>query len=299
MYTVSNDWRNMKNEKIVAKEFAISIQLDENSDFFSLTDIARHKNAEAPDIVVQNWLRRYDTIEFLGLWETLNNVNFKPIEFEGFKNAAGANSFTLSPQKWIKATNALGLRSKSGRYGGGTFAHIDIAMEFASWVSPEFKLYIIKEYQRLKSTEVKQQSLEWNLSRTLSKINYRIHTDAIKEFLIPPELTPEQASLKYAEEADVLNMALFGKTAKQWREENPQDAKTGNMRDFAPLEHLIVLSNLENINSMLIGDKVPQNERLLKLNKTAITQLKSLYADKRIGKLKSQSLQRQIGSATV
>ncbi|GHT81073.1 hypothetical protein FACS1894125_1120 [Actinomycetota bacterium] len=289
----------MKNEKIVAKEFAISIQLDENSDFFSLTDIARHKNAEAPDIVVQNWLRRYDTIEFLGLWETLNNVNFKPIEFEGFKNAAGANSFTLSPQKWIKATNALGLRSKSGRYGGGTFAHIDIAMEFASWVSPEFKLYIIKEYQRLKSTEVKQQSLEWNLSRTLSKINYRIHTDAIKEFLIPPELTPEQASLKYAEEADVLNMALFGKTAKQWREENPQDAKTGNMRDFAPLEHLIVLSNLENINSMLIGDKVPQNERLLKLNKTAITQLKSLYADKRIGKLKSQSLQRQIGSATV
>ena len=218
-------------------------------------------------------MRGKDTIEFLGLWEQLHNPNFKPIEFDRFRKEAGANAFTLSPQKWIENTNAIGIVSKSGRYGG-TFAHSDIAFEFASWVSAEFKLYIIKDYKRLKSEESSRLSLNWNLNRTLSKINYRIHTDAIKENIIPENITKEQANFIYANEADVLNVALFGKTAKQWREQNPD--LEGNMRDYATIEQLLVLANIESMNAEFIRMQLPQNERLIKLNQMAISQLKSL-----------------------
>ncbi|WP_322790738.1 KilA-N domain-containing protein [Sedimentibacter hydroxybenzoicus] len=216
-------------------------------EFISLTDIARYKSDE-PFIVINNWIRSKDTIEFLGLWEQLHNPNFKPIEFDRFKKEAGYNAFTLSPQKWIKNTNAIGIVSKSGRYGG-TFAHSDIAFEFASWISAEFKLYIIKDYKRLKSDKSSTLSLNWNLNREISKLNYRIHTDAIKENLIPPELTSYQISMTYANEADVLNVALFGITAKQWRDEN--SGKSGNIRDYATLNQLLVLANMENYNAIL------------------------------------------------
>ncbi|GAB6173580.1 KilA-N domain-containing protein [Paradesulfitobacterium aromaticivorans] len=242
------------------------------NDYISLTDIARYKS-EDPSAVIQNWMRNRDTIEFLGLWEQLNNLNFKPLEFEGFKNQAGANSFVLSPQKWIANTNAIGIISKSGRYGG-TFAHKDIAFEFASWVSAEFKLYIIKDYQRLKAEENSRLSLNWNLNRTLSKINYKIHTDAIKKNLIPENVSKKHAGITYATEADLLNVALFGKTAKEWRTENPD--LDGNIRDYATLQQLIVLANLENLNAEFIKQGLSQRERLLKLNEIAIEQLRSL-----------------------
>lgn len=273
-------------EKLMVQGTEISILLRDQKDYISLTDIAKYRNRDEPFSIINNWMRNRSTIEFLGLWEKLCNPNFKPIEFERFKNEAGSNYFVLSPQRWIESTQAIGIISKPGRYGG-TFAHKDIAFEFASWISSEFKLYLIIEFQRLKDDENQRLSLEWNLQRTLAKVNYRIHTDAIKENLIPPELTKEQIHFVYASEADLLNMALFGKTAKQWRDENP-DAK-GNMRDEAAIEQLVVLSNMESINSMLIRQDVPASERIKQLNSIAITQMKSLTGNRHIKKLTDQS----------
>ncbi|AHF14874.1 KilA-N domain-containing protein [Niabella soli] len=255
---------------------------DFKNEYISLTDIARYKSDE-PNDVIRNWLRTRDTIEFLGLWEQLHNPNFKPVEFDGFRKKAGMNAFALSPQKWIEATNAIGITARSGRYGG-TFAHTDIAFEFASWISPEFKLYIIKDYKRLKNEENSRLSLNWNLNRTLSKLNYRILTDAIKENIIPKSITKEQAAIIYAHEADVLNMALFGVTAKQWREQNR--TLEGNIRDQATIEQLLVLANLEGLNAEFIKMGLPQNDRLIKLNQAAISQLTSLLKNNTIKQIK-------------
>lgn len=263
----------VKKDTIEAKGFAIQIYTEDfKNDYISLTDIARYKNVHEPKDVVKNWLRVRDTIEFLGLWETIHNPNFKGVEFDSFRKEAGTNAFTLSPQRWIENTNAIGIVSKSGR-SGGTSAHPDIAMEFASWISAEFKLYLIQDYKRLKSDENSKLSLGWNLNREISKINYKIHTDAIKEYLLK-DLTNEQLSYKYASEADMLNVALFNKRAKQWREENP-DLK-GNMRDYASLNELLVLANMESYNAILIGKGVEQKERMIELRKLARTQLISL-----------------------
>ena len=263
----------VKKDTIEAKGFAIQIYTEDfRNDYISLTDIARYKNMHEPKDVVKNWLRVRDTIEFLGLWETIHNPNFKGVEFDSFRKEAGTNAFTLSPQRWIENTNAIGIISKSGR-GGGTFAHPDIAMEFASWISAEFKLYLIQDYKRLKSDENSKLSLEWNLNREISKINYKIHTDAIKEYLLE-DLTNEQLSYKYASEADMLNVALFNKRAKQWRAEN-SDLK-GNMRDYASLNELLVLANMESYNAILIGKGMEQKERMVELRKLARTQLTSL-----------------------
>ncbi|MBC5723601.1 MULTISPECIES: KilA-N domain-containing protein [Eubacteriales] len=247
-------------------------------DYISLTDIAKHRNPEFPADVVKNWMRLRSTLEFLGLWEELNNPNFNMVDFDQFKNDAGSNAFVMSPQKWIKSTNAIGLISKSGRYGGGTFAHKDIAFEFASWLSPEFKLYIIKDYQRLKEDEGHRLALDWNVKRILVSANYKIHTDAIKENLIPPELSKQQQGYVYADEADLLNVVLFGKTAKQWRIENP--GIKGNIRDYATIEQLLVLTNLENLNAYLVNQGVPQPERMKKLRATVVYQLKTLSEGK-------------------
>jgi hypothetical protein len=228
-------------------------------------------------------MRNRSTIEFIGLWETFNNPNFNSIEFDGIKNMAGSNSFSLTPKRWIDSTNAIGIVSKTGRYGG-TFAHKDIAFEFATWISAEFKFYLIREFQRLKETENANHNMEWNLQRTISKINYRIHTDSIKENLIPKEITSLQKNLVYASEADLLNVALFGTTAKEWRDANAD--KNGNIRDYATLEQLIVLSNLESINALLLQQDLAQAERLVLLNQTAISQMKSLVALHSIKKLK-------------
>ena len=261
-----------KKDTIEANGFAIQIYTEEfQNDYISLTDIARYKSDE-PFIVINNWLRSKDNIQFLGLWESMNNPDFKPIEFDRFKNEAGSNAFTLSPQKWIEKTNAIGIVSKSGRYGG-TFAHSDIALEFASWISPEFKLYIIQDYKRLKSNENSNLSFNWNLNREISKINYKIHTDAIKKYLLA-DLTKEQLSYKYANEADMLNVALFNKQAKQWREENPNSK--GNIRDYASLNELLVLANMESYNAVLISKGMQQQERMIELRKLARTQLTSL-----------------------
>lgn len=272
---------NKKVESVIhadGVDVAVVTTVGSEEDYISLTDMARHRNPIAPKDVVKNWLRLRSTIDFLGLWEELNNPNFKGVEFDSFKSHAGENSFTLSPQQWIKSTNAIGLISKSGRYGGGTYAHKDIAFEFASWLSPEFKLYIIKDYQRLKEDEGHRLALDWNVKRILAKANYRIHTDAIKMNLIPPELPRVQQGYVYADEADVLNVALFGKTAKQWKQENP--GVKGNMRDFASIEQLLVLANLENINALLIEQGVPQQERLEKLHATALYQIETITDSK-------------------
>jgi hypothetical protein len=272
-----------KKNEIIVKGIKIGTLKLGKEDFISLTDIARNKNFEEPKDVVKNWMRSRTTIEFIGLWEQLNNPNFKGVEFDSFLFSAGSNSFTLSPTKWIEATNAKGIISKQGN-SGGTFAHKDIAFEFASWVSSEFKLYLIKEFQRLKEDENDRLKLDWNLQRTLAKINYTIHTDAIKANLIPQALNKNQVSFVYANEADLLNMALFGITAKDWRDTNPN--ADGNIRDSATLEQLVVLSNLESINAVLIHQGLPQSERLFELNKIAITQMKSLLNSKQIKKLK-------------
>lgn len=256
----------------------------EDNDYISLTDIAKYKNNDSPADVIKNWMRSRNTIEFLGLWEKLYNPDFKVVEFDQFKSEAGANAFVLSPQKWIKSTNAIGITSKSGRYGG-TFAHKDIAFEFASWVSSEFKLYIIKEYQRLKEDENSRLSLEWNVNRTLSKINYKIHTDAIKENLIPHDLPNSRIGFTYASEADLLNVALFDMTAKEWRQANPD--KKGNIRDYATLEQLIVMANLESYNAQLIGAGIEQSARLVELNKMAQFQMKSLLKNNSVKRLES------------
>ena len=260
------------------------ISKGDDNDYISLTDIAKYKNAEDAFIVINNWMRTRDTIDFLGLWEQLHNPAFKPIEFDRFKSQAGANAFTLSPQKWISETNAIGIISKSGRYGG-TFALKDIAFEFASWISAEFKLYIIKDYQRLKTDENSHLSLSWNINRTISKINYKIHTDAIKGNLIPDNVSPQQQALTYASEADVLNVALFGKTAKEWRTTNV-DSK-GNIRDQASIQQLIVLSNMESMNAELIKQNISQSQRLFVLNKMAIDQMSSLVGNNTIQKLQN------------
>ena len=260
-------------EKIHANGFDISLFTEDlKNSYISLTDIAKYRSDE-PNDVIKNWLRNKDTIAFLGLWESLHNPDFKPIEFDGFRNEAGSNAFTMSPTKWIEGVNAKGIISKSGRYGG-TFAHSDIAMEFASWISPEFKLYIIKDFQRLKDDENSRLSLNWNLNRELTKLNYKIHTDAIKENLIIPELTTAQKSFVYANEADVLNVALFGKTAKEWRDENPD--KKGNIRDYSDINYLLVLANLESYNAILIEQNIPQAKRLEMLRSTAEKQLKTI-----------------------
>ena len=245
---------------------------DFENEFISLTDIARYKSDE-PTAVIQNWMRNRDVIEFLGLWERLHNSDFKPLEFAGFKKQAGANAFTMSPKKWIEATNAIGIVSKSGRYGG-TYAHSDIAMSFATWISPEFQLYIMKDYRRLKTDENSRLSLNWNLNREISKLNYRIHTDAIKDNLIPPELTSAQVAYTYANEADMLNVVLFGKTAKQWKDDNP--TVKGNMRDVATLNQLLVLANLESYNAVLINQGKDQKERMELLRQLAVQQLQTL-----------------------
>lgn len=272
-----------KNKKINVQGVDIVLYEDENKDFISVTDIARHKDPEHTDTIIQNWMRNRNTIELLGFWETIYNPDFKPLEFEGFRKQAGLNSFVMTPKRWIENTNAIGIVSKAGRYGG-TFAHKDIALEFASWISIEFKLYVIKEFQRLKDEENNRLKLEWNLQRTISKINYQIHTNAIKENLIPKTITKQQANFVYANEADLLNVALFGVTAKEWRDNNPN--QKGNIRDFASLEQLVVLSNMESINSLLIEQGLIQSERLVQLNKVAITQMKSLLESKAIQKLK-------------
>jgi hypothetical protein len=256
--------------KINVQQTDVTILKINEDDYISLTDIAKFKTSD-PFIVVCNWMRNRNTIEYLGIWETLYNPDFKPIEFDRFRTEAGLNAFTLSPQKWIDATNAKGIISKSGRYGG-TFAHKDIAFKFAAWISIEFELYFIKEFQRMKEEEQKQ--IGWTAKRELAKINYRIHTDAIKQNLIPAELTREQINYVYAGEADVLNMALFGMTAKQWRDANP-DLK-GNIRDYAGINELICLSNMENLNAVFITQNMPQSERLVKLNQIAIQQMKVL-----------------------
>lgn len=273
----------MTKNKIIVQQTEIAIIKKQEKDFISLTDIAKYRNQEEPFSIINNWMRNRSTIEFLGLWEKLNNSDFKPLDFERFRNEAGSNYFVLSPQRWIRATNAKGIISKSGRYGG-TFGHKDIAFEFASWISSEFKLYLITEFQRLKEEENSRLELEWNVQRTIAKVNYRIHTDAIKENLIPPELTKQQINFVYANEADRLNMALFGKTAKEWRMENPH--AEGNIRDHATIEQLVVLSNLESINAVLIRQGLDQSERLQQLNTIAITQMKSLIGNQNLKSLK-------------
>lgn len=272
-----------KSRKITIQDAHITLIQRNETDFISLTDIARYKDPKHTDTIIQNWMRNRNTIELLGFWETIYNPNFKPLEFDGFRNQAGLNSFVMTPKRWIENTNAIGMISKAGRYGG-TFAHKDIALEFASWISIEFKLYVIKEFQRLKDEEKDRLKLEWNLQRTIAKVNYQIHTDAIKENLIPPEITKQQASFVYAHEADLLNVALFGITAKAWREMSPD--KKGNIRDDATLEQLVVLSNMESINALLIQQGLAQSERLLQLNKVAISQMKSLLASKSSKQLK-------------
>lgn len=272
-----------KNKTITVKGTEISIFQNKQSDYISLTDIARFKDLERTETIIQNWIRNRNTIELLGFWEQLYNPDFKHIEFDVFRKQAGLNSFTLNPKQWIERTNAIGIISKAGRYGG-TFAHKDIAFEFASWISIEFKLYIIKEFQRLKEDENDRLKLEWNLQRILAKVNYHIHTDAIKEKLIPPTLSKDKINFVYADEADMLNMALFGMTAKQWRLANPK--AEGNIRDVATIEQLVVLSNMESINAVLIHQGLQQSERLQQLNNIAITQMKSLISNRQIVKLK-------------
>ncbi len=274
-----------KSRKAVVsvKGTEITILAHREQDYISLTDIARHKDPARTDYLISNWMRNRNTIEFLGIWESLNNSAFNPIEFDGIKKSAGLNSFILTVKQWVEGTGAIGLISKPGRYGG-TFAHKDIAFEFATWISVEFKLFLIKEFQRLKDDENSRLSLGWNLNRTLSKLNYRIHTDAIQAHLIPSEVTPAQAAITYATEADLLNVALFGRTAKQWRDANSK--LDGNMRDHATVEQLLVLANLEGMNAELIHMELSQGERLKRLNEIAIRQMQVLTSAPAIKRLK-------------
>ena len=263
----------VKKDTIEAKGLSIQVYTEDfKNDYISLTDIAKYRNSDDPRFVIQNWMRNRNTLEFIGLWEALNNSNFNRVQFDTFRNEAGLNRFTMTPQKWIESTNAIGIIAKPGRYGG-TYAQYDIAMEFASWISPEFKLYIIQDYKRLKADENSALSLGWNLNREISKINYKIHTDAIKEYLLT-DFTNEQLSYKYASEADMLNVALFNRRAKQWRDENP--TLKGNMRDYASLNELLVLANMESYNAMLISKGIEQKERMIELRALARLQLASL-----------------------
>jgi len=271
-------------KKIKTKGIQIYTFSQNEKDYISLTDIARFKDAERTDYIIQNWMRTRDTVEFLGIWEKINNPEFKAIEFDGFRNRAGSNSFSLTPKRWIESVNAIGMINKAGRYGGGTFAHKDIAFEFAAWISPEFKLYLIKEFQRLKVEENERLILGWDAKRMLTKINYKIHTDSIKENIVfPQKLSEKEASITYANEADVLNVALFGITAQEWKAKNK--SKEGNMRDYADVYQLVCLANLESMNAELIRVGMSQKDRLLKLNSIAIDQMKSLLENRTVKKL--------------
>lgn len=271
-------------DKLIVRGTEVNIQWNvERDDYISLTDIAKVKDSDNPRYIIQNWMRNRNTIEFLGVWETLYNPNFNRVEFDAFRSQAGLNSFVMTPQKWIDSTAAIGIISKAGRYGG-TYAHKEIAFEFASWISVEFKLYLVKEFERLKAEEMRR--FGWDIKRNLAKINYRIHTDAIKENLIPPELSAKQTSLVYASEADVLNMALFGMTAKEWRDSHPE--LKGNIRDYANVSQLVCLANLENLNAVFISEGLPQAERLARLNAIAISQMQVLTQDHRIEMLEGQ-----------
>lgn len=271
-------------DKLIVRGTEVNIQWNvERDDDISLTDIAKVKDSDNPRYIIQNWMRNRNTIEFLGVWETLYNPNFNRVEFDAFRSQAGLNSFVMTPQKWIDSTAAIGIISKAGRYGG-TYAHKEIAFEFASWISVEFKLYLVKEFERLKAEEMRR--FGWDIKRNLAKINYRIHTDAIKENLIPPELSAKQTSLVYASEADVLNMALFGMTAKEWRDSHPE--LKGNIRDYANVSQLVCLANLENLNAVFISEGMPQAERLARLNAIAISQMQVLTQDHRIEMLEGQ-----------
>ena len=271
-------------DKLIVRGTEVSIQWNmERDDYISLTDIAKVKDSDNPRYIIQNWMRNRNTIEFLGVWESLYNPDFNRVEFDAFRSQAGLNSFVMTPQKWIDATAAIGIISKAGRYGG-TYAHKEIAFEFASWISVEFKLYLVKEFERLKAEEMRR--FGWDIKRNLAKINYRIHTDAIKENLIPPELSAKQISLVYASEADVLNMALFGMTAKEWRDSHPE--LKGNIRDHANVSQLVCLANLENLNAVFIGEGMSQAERLARLNAIAISQMQVLTQDHRIEMLEGQ-----------
>ena len=271
-------------DKLIVRGTEVNIQWNvERDDYISLTDIAKVKDSDNPRYIIQNWMRNRNTIEFLGVWETLYNPNFNRVEFDAFRSQAGLNSFVMTPQKWIDSTAAIGIISKAGRYGG-TYAHKESAFELASWVSVEFKLYLVKEFERLKAEEMRR--FGWDIKRNLAKINYRIHTDAIKENLIPPELSAKQTSLVYASEADVLNMALFGMTAKEWRDSHPE--LKGNIRDYANVSQLVCLANLENLNAVFISEGMPQAERLARLNAIAISQMQVLTQDHRIEMLEGQ-----------
>jgi hypothetical protein len=273
-----------KNKKIEVIGSDVAFFNEGTEDYISLTDLAKHKNAEYTGVVISHWLSTRYTVEFMGIWERVNNPDFNLTEFSYIRNESGGNGYVLSAKQWIEKTNAIGIISKAGRYGG-TYAHKDIAFEFATWISPELKFFLIKEFQRLKEQELQQ--LGWDIRRNLTKINYRIHTDAIKTNLIPPELTPKQINLIYATEADLLNMALFGKTAKQWRDENP-DHK-GNIRDEANVYQLVCLANLETLNAHFIHQELPQAERLRILNQTAIHQMKLLLADRSVQQLEGKN----------
>ncbi len=268
-------------KKIIVQGKTISLTQKYGEDYISLTDMVKRFGDDA---MIYQWMRNRNTVEFIGTWEQLHNPSFKGIEFETFRISSGLNSFSLTPKKWIDTTGAIGFISKAGRYGGGTYAHHDIAFEFGTWLSPQFKLYLIKEFQRLKTEESEKLRLGWDVRRTLSKINYKIHTDAVREHLIPPNISKNQANIVYANEADVLNMALFGKTAKTWRSENSR--KDGNVRDYADVTQLVVLTNLESINAELIKKGVIQSERLVQLNQIAISQIKSLIGNASLKKLK-------------
>ena len=262
---------NIKAQMVVKDQVINVIRIDDKQ-FISLTDLARYADEDDPRYPIQNWMRNKDVISYLGLWESIHNENFKGVEFDTFKNEAGSNKFKISPQKWIRETNAIGIISKSGN-NGGTYARSDIALEFASWLSPEFKLYVIQEFQRLKKNEAYQNKIDWHANRVLAKVSYVVHTDAIKSIIVPT-LTEKQKKFVYAEEADVLNMALFGMTAKEWRTNNPN--LDGNIRDYATMNELICLANLENLNSVFIKEGLKQSERLEKLNKIAISQIQIL-----------------------
>jgi len=283
--------KDLITSEILVKENKIGILRVENANYISLTDLAKYQNSSDPSFTVKNWLRRINTIDYIGLWEELHNLDFNLVEFDQIKTEYGKNSFAMSPTQWIKRTNAIGIVSKGGRYSIGTYAHPDIAFEFASWLSPEFKLYLITEFERLKTNEAYQKKIDWQANRILSKLNYVVHTDAVKTYIVPT-LTEEQKKFVYAEEADVLNVALFGMTAKEWRESNSELAKNGNIRDYTDLLHLVILNNLQNTNAELIEEKVPQSERLVRLNNSARRQMKVLNDNKSIKDL--ELLQKQV-----
>ena len=279
--------------EIIVKENKVGILRVGNVNYISLTDLAKYQNSSDPSFTVKNWLRRVTTIDYVGLWEQIHNLDFNLVEFDQIKTEYGKNSFAMSPTQWVKRTNAVGIISKGGRYSIGTYAHPDIAFEFASWLSPEFKLYLITEFERLKANEAYQEKIDWQANRILSKLNYVVHTDAIKEYIVPT-LTEKQIKFVYAKEADVLNVALFGMTAKEWRENNPELAKKGNIRDYTDLLHLVILNNLQNTNAELIENKIPQSERLIRLNNSARRQMKSLQNNKNIHEL--EKLQEQVNN---